>query len=263
VIDAYKASYGIEEPEFAVTQLAQTTMRAEIGQMTLDRTLAERQQLNANIVEAINAAAADWGIRCLRYEIRDIHPPERVLEAMHSQVSAERQKRADILASEGDRQAQINRAEAARQEAVNIAKGQAEAVLLNATAQAEAITKVADAIAASPHSHEALRIAVAEKYIDAFRALAKESTTVLMDSQKLMTANGATAGGMGGVADVGGMVASALSVYDSLKQRSRKAPPASTGSAGVDAPSLMTSVTSETPKSSKKTSDGTIDWPLS
>jgi hypothetical protein len=89
----------VQNPTFAVTQLAQTTMRAEIGQMTLDRTLAERARLNSNIVEAINAAAADWGIKCLRYEIRDIHPPEKVVEAMHSQVSAERQKRADILAS--------------------------------------------------------------------------------------------------------------------------------------------------------------------
>ncbi|KAG0010771.1 Stomatin-like protein 2, mitochondrial, partial [Podila clonocystis] len=100
VVDPYKASYGVEDAEFSVAQLAQTTMRAEIGQMTLDRTLAERAHLNANIVEAINSAAADWGIKCLRYEIRDIHPPAKVVESMHQQVSAERTKRAQILDSE-------------------------------------------------------------------------------------------------------------------------------------------------------------------
>lgn len=101
VVDPYKACYGVEDAEFSVAQLAQTTMRAEIGQMTLDRTLAERAHLNANIVEAINTAASDWGIQCLRYEIRDIHPPSKVVESMHQQVSAERTKRAQILDSEG------------------------------------------------------------------------------------------------------------------------------------------------------------------
>ena len=119
------------DPEFAVTQLAQTTMRAEIGQMTLDKTLAERQTLNANIVEAINAAASEWGIRCLRYEIRDIHPPQSVIQAMHSQVSAERQKRADILASEGQRQA-----------AINVAEGEKQSIILRAEAhRAETVNK--------------------------------------------------------------------------------------------------------------------------
>jgi regulator of protease activity HflC (stomatin/prohibitin superfamily) len=103
IIDPYKASYGVEDAEYAVTQLAQTTMRAEIGRLSLDRTLAERSQLNANIVEAMNAASRDWGIKCLRYEIRDIHPPENVVTAMHQQVSAERRKRAEILESEGQR----------------------------------------------------------------------------------------------------------------------------------------------------------------
>lgn len=93
IVDAYKASYGIEDHEFAITQLAQTTMRAEIGRLSLDRTLAERQKLNLNIVEAINAASNSWGILCLRYEIRDIYLPDGVVEAMHSQVSAERRKR--------------------------------------------------------------------------------------------------------------------------------------------------------------------------
>ena len=107
VVDPYKACYGVEDAEFSVAQLAQTTMRAEIGQMTLDRTLAERAHLNANIVEAINTAAADWGIQCLRYEIRDIHPPSKVVESMHQQVSAERTKRAQILDSEGKKAPRI------------------------------------------------------------------------------------------------------------------------------------------------------------
>ncbi len=129
VVDAYKASYGVESPQFAVTQLAQTTMRSEIGQMTLDRTLSERSRLNANIVEALGIASKDWGIQCLRYEIRDIHLPAKVVEAMHSQVSAERQKRAEILASEGHRQA-----------AINVAEGQKQSTILAAQAfQAEKI----------------------------------------------------------------------------------------------------------------------------
>ncbi|CAO3641889.1 unnamed protein product [Mucor hiemalis] len=102
VVDPFKASYGVEDAVFAITQLAQTTMRAEIGQLTLDRTLAERAYLNKNIVNAINSAALEWGIQCLRYEIRDVHPPLKIVEAMHQQVSAERTKRAQILESEGD-----------------------------------------------------------------------------------------------------------------------------------------------------------------
>lgn len=101
IFDPYKASYGIEDADFSISQLAQTTMRSEIGQMTLDKTLAERALLNLNITRAINEAAEAWGIKCLRYEIRDIHPPDSVVKAMHSQVSAERQKRALILESEG------------------------------------------------------------------------------------------------------------------------------------------------------------------
>ncbi len=103
VVDPYKASYGVEDAQFAVSQLAQTTMRAEIGQLTLDKTLAERALLNTKIVHAMNVAAQSWGINCLRYEIRDIHPPKNVVASMHQQVSAERTKRAQILESEGER----------------------------------------------------------------------------------------------------------------------------------------------------------------
>jgi regulator of protease activity HflC (stomatin/prohibitin superfamily) len=115
IFDSYKASYGIEDPEYAITQLAQTTMRAEIGQLTLDKTLAERAQLNHRICDQMNQASHEWGIKILRYEIKDIHPPNNVIEAMHQQVSAERKKRAEILESEGSRQSAINVAEGAKQ----------------------------------------------------------------------------------------------------------------------------------------------------
>ncbi|RKP36531.1 hypothetical protein BJ085DRAFT_20961 [Dimargaris cristalligena] len=191
VVDAYKASYGVEDAEFSVAQLAQTTMRAEIGQMTLDKTLAERNQLNHNIVDAINTAANDWGIRCLRYEIRDIHPPENVVQAMHSQVSAERSKRAQILESEGSRQAAINVAEGRKQatilaseaikmERINEALGAAEAILAHARATAQGIESVAHSISNSAGGQDAVSLTVAEKYVNAFANLAKEGTTVVI-----------------------------------------------------------------------------------
>ncbi|KAI8580910.1 hypothetical protein K450DRAFT_235178 [Umbelopsis ramanniana AG] len=213
VIDPFKACYGVEDAEFAVTQLAQTTMRAEIGQMTLDRTLAERAHLNANIVDAINGAAEDWGIRCLRYEIRDIHPPSKVVESMHQQVSAERTKRAQILESEGARQAAINVAEGRKQatilaseaekaEQINKAGGEAEAILLKAKATALGIEKVAEAIG-NNNGNEAVSMSVAEKYVEAFGKMAKEGTTLIVPA----TAN-----------DAGSMVAQALSVYNTINK---------------------------------------------
>ncbi|KAJ3332706.1 hypothetical protein HDU93_008966, partial [Gonapodya sp. JEL0774] len=191
VIDPYKASYGVEDHEFAISQLAQTTMRAEIGQMTLDRTLAERTQLNENIVRAINLAALDWGIRCLRYEIRDVHPPENVVASMHQQVSAERRKRAEILESEGARQAAINVAEGRRQavileseavkmQQINQATGEAEAILLRATASSRSIQLISSAISENPHGRDAVSLSVAEKYVEQFGKIAKESTTVVL-----------------------------------------------------------------------------------
>ncbi|KAF9329698.1 Stomatin-like protein 2, mitochondrial [Podila minutissima] len=215
VVDPYKASYGVEDAEFSVAQLAQTTMRAEIGQMTLDRTLAERAHLNANIVEAINSAAADWGIKCLRYEIRDIHPPAKVVESMHQQVSAERTKRAQILDSEGSRQAAINVAEGHKQstilqseadkaEQINRATGEAEAILLRAQASAEGIRRIADAISNTPGGHHAVSLTVADKYVDAFAQLAKETNTLILPA----TAN-----------DAAGMVAQALTIYDGITKK--------------------------------------------
>ncbi|CAO3645487.1 unnamed protein product [Cunninghamella blakesleeana] len=220
IIDPFKASYGVEDAEFAITQLAQTTMRAEIGQMTLDKTLAERAHLNANIVSAINSAAEDWGIRCLRYEIRDIHPPSKVVESMHQQVSAERTKRAQILESEGARQAAINVAEGRKQatilaseaekaEQVNLAAGEAEAILLRAQATARGIEKVATAISRQ-HGHDAVSMAVAEKYVDAFGKMAKEGTTLIVPA----AAN-----------DAASMVAQALSIYNSINTKRIDSPP--------------------------------------
>lgn len=157
IIDPKQASYGVSDAHYALTQLAQTTMRSEIGQITMDRTFSERESLNANIVASINDAAISWGIQCMRYEIKDINPPTSVLQAMEQQVTAERHKRAEILESEGQRQSQINRAEGQKQEVVlnseaaltdqvNRAKGEAEAILRVAEATAEGIEKVAVSI---------------------------------------------------------------------------------------------------------------------
>ncbi|EAQ85294.1 hypothetical protein CHGG_09308 [Chaetomium globosum CBS 148.51] len=140
VFDAYKASYGVEDAEYAISQLAQTTMRSEIGQLTLDHVLKERAALNTNITQAINEAAQAWGVTCLRYEIRDIHAPKPVVDAMHRQVTAERSKRAEILDSEGQRQS-----------AINIAEGQKQSAILasEAVGDAQAKTMARDALAKS------------------------------------------------------------------------------------------------------------------
>ncbi|OBT57404.1 hypothetical protein VE04_02577 [Pseudogymnoascus sp. 24MN13] len=210
VFDAYKASYGVEDAEYAISQLAQTTMRSEIGQLTLDHVLKERTTLNSNITAAINEAAQDWGVTCLRYEIRDIHAPEEVVKAMHRQVTAERSKRAEILDSEGQRQSAINIAEgrkqsvilaseALRSEQINMASGEAEAILLKATATAAGIDAVANSIATGKEAAQgAVSLSVAEKYVDAFGKLAKEGTAVVVP---------------GNVGDIGSMIASAMAVY--------------------------------------------------
>ena len=213
VFDAYKASYGVEDAEYAISQLAQTTMRSEIGQLSLDHVLKERQSLNANITTVLNEAAQDWGLKCLRYEIRDIHPPSNVLEAMHRQVSAERSKRAEILESEGHRQAAINKAEgrktstilaseAIKAENVNTAEGEAQAILLKARASAQGIREIAKAIRETPGGNDAVSLQVAEKYVDAFGKLAKESNTVVIPA---------------GLGDMGGLIASGLSIFDKVR----------------------------------------------
>lgn len=203
-------SYGVEDAEYAISQLAQTTMRSEIGQLTLDHVLRERAALNTNITTAINEAAREWGIVCLRYEIRDIHAPEGVVAAMHRQVTAERSKRAEILDSEGQRQSAINIAEGRKQsvilasealksEQINMASGEAEAILLKAKATAAGIDAVAKSIAQGKESAQgAVSLSVAEKYVDAFSKLAKEGTAVVVP---------------GNVGDIGSMIASAMAVY--------------------------------------------------
>ncbi|KAJ6131151.1 Stomatin-like protein 2 [Penicillium sp. IBT 18751x] len=220
VFDAYKASYGVEDAEYAISQLAQTTMRSEIGQLTLDHVLKERATLNTNITQAINEAAQDWGVVCLRYEIRDIHAPDGVVAAMHRQVTAERSKRAEILDSEGQRQSAINIAEgrkqsvilaseALREEQINRATGEAQAIQLKAQATARGIEAVARAIQqGEENAQSAISLSVAEKYVEAFANLAREGTAVVVP---------------GNVGDMGGMIASAMSVYGKVSETQAKA----------------------------------------
>lgn len=219
MFDAYKASYGVEDAEYAVSQLAQTTMRSEIGQLTLDHVLKERAALNVNITQAINEAAQEWGVKCLRYEIRDIHAPEPVLQAMHRQVSAERSKRAEILESEGQRQAAINIAEgqkasvilaseAEKMQNINTAAGEAQAILLKAQATAKGIEEVARAIRENKlAAQNAVSLRVAEQYVDAFSKLAKESNTIIIPSQ---------------LGDIGGLVAGAMGIYGKVAETQGK-----------------------------------------
>ncbi len=204
----------MEDAEYAISQLAQTTMRSEIGRLSLDHVLRERAALNTNITEAINEAAREWGVVCLRYEIRDIHAPNGVVEAMHRQVTAERSKRAEILESEGQRQSAINIAEgrkqsvilaseALRAEQINMASGEAEAILVRANATAKGIDAVARSMREGKESAQgAVSLSVAEKYVEAFGRLAKEGTAVVVP---------------GNVGDMGGMIASAMAVYGRRK----------------------------------------------
>lgn len=214
IVDAVAASYGVNNPYYAISQLAQTTMRSEIGKMKLDRTFEERDALNSAIVSTINEAAQNWGIQCMRYEIKDIQPPKSILEAMELQVAAERQKRARILESEGTRQAQINIAEgekaqvvleseASYTDQVNRSKGEAEAILFVAEATAKSITTVANSINAKG-GPEAVSMKVAEQYVGAFAKLASENNTILLPAN---------------LNDPSSFVAQALSIYDNLKTK--------------------------------------------
>ena len=190
VLDPYKATYGVDDYAFAVTQLAQTTMRSELGKMELDKTFEERDVLNTNIVAAINSAAEPWGIQVLRYEIKDIVPPSSIMESMEAQMKAERVKRAQILESEGDRQAAINVAEGKKQaqvlaaeadktEQILRAEGEAKAIIAVAEAQAEALKTIGDA-ANTEEGQKAIQLDLATKAIEAKRAIAKESSVVLL-----------------------------------------------------------------------------------
>jgi regulator of protease activity HflC (stomatin/prohibitin superfamily) len=190
VLDPERASYGIQDYIFAISQLAQTTLRSEIGKIDLDRTFEERALINANVVSELDKATDPWGVKVLRYEIRNINPPADVLEAMEKQMRAEREKRALILDSEGIRDAQINRAEgekqrvikeseASRQQQINEAEGQAQAILAVANATAEGLTRVASAVSA-PGGHAAMQLRVAEQYVEQFGQIAKAANTLVV-----------------------------------------------------------------------------------
>lgn len=206
IVDPYNASYGVEDPLYAVTQLAQTMMRSELGKITLDKTFEERESLNKNIVESINQASAAWGIKCLRYEIRDITPPKSVKAAMDMQAEAERRKRAEILDSEGERQAYINVAEGKKKAAILEAEGGAAAILARAEASAEAINRLSVAIG-KRGGNDAVSLQVAEKYVEAFGRVAKESTTLLLPAAS---------------SDPATMVASALAIFGNLQSQQQK-----------------------------------------
>ncbi|XP_010941185.1 uncharacterized protein [Elaeis guineensis] len=220
IVDPFLASYGVENPIFAVIQMAQTTMRSELGKITLDKTFEERDALNENIVRAINEAASNWGLKCLRYEIRDISPPPGVKAAMEMQAEAERRKRAQVLESEGERQANINIAEgkkssvilaseAAMMDQVNRAKGEAEAILARSQATAEGLKVLSEAMKAEGGA-QAASLKIAEQYIKAFGRIAKEGTTLLLPS----TADNPSA-----------MVAQALTIYKKLNSDNYNASP--------------------------------------
>ncbi len=192
VVNARQSAYGIEDYRFAAIQLAQTSLRSAIGKITLDNTFEARVTLNQQVVDALDEAAQNWGVKVLRYEIKDIQPPRSVLEAMEKQMRAEREKRAEIARSEGEKQALINRAEGERAEAIalsegekmkriNEAEGRAQEILKVADATAEGLRKVASALAA-PGGHDAANLDVAKKYLDQFGKLARENNTMILPS---------------------------------------------------------------------------------
>ena len=207
VLDAKRASYGIGNYLFAITQLAQTTLRSEIGKIELDKTFEERAHINTQVVDELDKATEPWGVKVLRYEIKNINPPHDVLAAMEKQMRAEREKRATILDSEGLRDSAINTAEgekqkvikeseATKQQQINEAQGEAAAITTVATATAEGIRMVAEAINA-PGGYQAVQLRVAEQYVDKLGMLAKANNTMILPAN---------------VADVSSIIATAMSV---------------------------------------------------
>lgn len=207
VTDPGKASYGINNYQFASTQLAQTTMRSVIGRLELDRTFEEREAINSEIVDAVDKASDPWGVKVLRYEIKNITPPRDVLEAMEKQMRAEREKRAAILNSEGMRDSNINQAEgekqkvikeseAKKQQQINEAEGEGQAILTVANATAEGVRAIAGAIK-SDGGDEAVQLRVAEQYIETFGNLAKQGNSLIIPSN---------------LSDISSIIASAMSV---------------------------------------------------
>ncbi|MGA2505984.1 MAG: stomatin-like protein [Chitinispirillaceae bacterium] len=212
IIDPQRASYGVANLIFAITQLAQTTLRSEIGRIELDRTFEERSHINMSVVTELDKASESWGLKVFRYEIKNINPPEDILAAMEKQMRAEREKRALILQSEGTRDAAINNAEgekqkviktseATKQQRINEAEGQSAAILLVATANAEGIRKVAESIKAQG-GFEAVQLKVAEQYIAQFGNIAKQGNTLVIPSN---------------LADVGSVIATAMATIQKAK----------------------------------------------
>ncbi|UCH96562.1 MAG: paraslipin, partial [Candidatus Aminicenantes bacterium] len=190
VIDPVKASYGIRDYRFAITQLAQTTMRSEIGKLDLDVTFESRDNINSSIVASVDEASDPWGIKVTRYEIKNIEPPPSIRDAMEKQMRAEREKREKIALSEGDKQAKINRAEGDKQEAIkrsegerakreNEAKGQAAAILEVALATAQGIREVGSAIN-EPGGKDAVSLRIAQEWIESFAKLAKTNNAMII-----------------------------------------------------------------------------------
>jgi len=209
VLDAEKASYGIGDYLFAIAQLAQTTLRSEIGKIELDKTFEERSHINLRVVEELDQASTPWGVKVLRYEIRNINPPHDVLSAMEKQMRAEREKRATVLESEGVRDAKINEAEgekqrvikeseAAKQQQINEAEGEAAAILAIAEATAEGLRKVAAALN-SEGGDKAMQLRVAEDYLERFGHLAKEGNSLIVPAN---------------LSDVSSMIAAATTVFE-------------------------------------------------
>ena len=210
VTDAKMASYGSSNYIDAISQLAQTTLRSMIGRMEMDRTFEERDDINRGVVLALNEASTNWGVKVLRYEIKDLTPPKEILHAMQRQITAEREKRALIASSEGRMQEQINIATGARnaaiqesegekQAAINVALGEAEAIKSIAAANAEAIARVAQAIEL-PGGMHAVNLKVAEKYVEAFAGIARTGNTLIVPSN---------------MADISSLIAGAMSVVKS------------------------------------------------
>ena len=208
VMDARKASYGIGEYLFAIAQLAQTTLRSEIGKIELDKTFEERSHINLRVVEELDQASNPWGVKVLRYEIKNINPPRDVLVAMEKQMRAEREKRATVLQSEGERDAKINEAEgekqrvikeseAAKQQQINEAEGEAAAILAVAEATAEGLKKVAIALNAEG-GDKAMQLRVAEDYLERFGNLAREGNTLIVPAN---------------LSDVSSMIGAATTVF--------------------------------------------------
>ena len=215
VVDSKLSAYGIDNYKFAAGQLAQTSLRSVIGKIELDRTFEERDSLNQQVVSAIDEAAQNWGVKVLRYEIKDITPPQSVMEAMEKQMRAEREKRAAIATSEGDRQSRINRAEGLKKEAIavsegekqkriNEAEGQAKEIELIAQATAEGIKKVAESLSLTG-GETAANLRVAEKYIAEFGNLAKENNTMIIPAN---------------MGDISSMVATVMSVLGHTRKTS-------------------------------------------